>query len=85
MLEARNQLVPKTHSLNRLFALVGEDIQEIDSDLLHTLDGLYIESRYPGEFGLLPNGKPSLGDARSFYDFAVSSYETVFKQIPQQS
>lgn len=81
LLEDRNQKVPKTHSLNRLYALVGEDMQELNSDLLHTLDGLYIESRYPGEFGLLPDGKPSLEDARSFYDFAVSSYETVSKSM----
>ena len=60
-------------------------MQEFDSDMLYTLDGLYIESRYPGEFGLLPNGKPSLADVRSFYDVAVSIYETVLKQkITQQ-
>ena len=29
LLEFTNQTVPKTHSLNRLFALVNEDIQEI--------------------------------------------------------
>ena len=83
LLEAKNLKVPKTHSPNRLFALVGTGIQEIDSDLLLTLDGLYIELRYPGEFGLLPDGKPSLNDAQLFYDFAVSIYETVFQQIHQ--
>lgn len=81
LLESANQTVPKTHSLNRLFALVNKDIQEIDSELVHTLDGLYIESRYPGEFGLLPDGKPSLADARLFNDFAISVYEDVLKRI----
>jgi HEPN domain-containing protein len=81
LLESRNQDVPKTHSLNRLFALIADNIQEIPAELIHTLDGLYIDSRYPGEFGLLPDGKPSLEDAQLFYDFAVTTYQAVFKQI----
>lgn len=83
LLEFRNENVPKTHSLNRLFALIADDIQVTNTELVHTLDGLYIDSRYPGELGLLPDGKPCLEDARLFYEFAVTIYEAVFKQIPQ--
>lgn len=84
LLEYKNQTVPKTHSLNRLFTLVADDMKKIDYDLVHTMDGLYIDSRYPGDFGLLPDGKPSLEDAQLFYDFAVTIYETALKQVSQE-
>ena len=43
------------------------------------LDELYIESRYPGDMGLLPNGKPRVEDAKEFYVFASSLFEEVFE------
>lgn len=42
---------------------------------------LYIESRYPGAFGFLPEGKPSLEDVKQFYDFAKQIYEIVKKYL----
>ena len=36
----------------------------------------YIDSRYPGELGLLPDGKPSLEEAKGFYEFAKNIHET---------
>ena len=41
------------------------------------LDDLYIDSRYPGDLGLLPNGKPTLTDAEEFYEFAKDVYNKV--------
>jgi hypothetical protein len=38
--------------------------------LVKMLDSLYIEARYPGDMGLLPDGKPSLDDIMKFYNFA---------------
>ena len=46
-------------------------------EILTDLDDLYIESRYPGELGLLPNGKPTRAEAQQFYDCAKSIYEQV--------
>jgi HEPN domain-containing protein len=46
-------------------------------DYLHLLDELYIESRYPGDFSLLPSGKPTQEDAQEFYAFALSIYTMV--------
>jgi HEPN domain-containing protein len=51
----------KAHSLEMLYNLVKDKIDvQIDTELLIILDQLYIDSRYPGEMGLLPNGKPSV-------------------------
>lgn len=77
LLEEQGELVPKTHSLNRLFELTAGRITEPDADIIHALDELYIESRYPGELGLLPFGKPSLHEARIFYQVARDIFNTV--------
>ena len=42
-----------------------------------SLDSLYIEARYPGELGLLPDGRPTIDDARRFYEYAKWVFETV--------
>jgi len=78
VLEEHSRKVPKEHSTLKLYGLVKELIPlEVDREILTDLDDLYIESRYPGELGLLPNGKPTLVDAQQFYDFAKSVYEQV--------
>ena len=61
----------KTHSLETLYNLVKRKISvNLDTDILIMLDQLYIDSRYPGEMGLLPSGKPSLSEASEFFRFA---------------
>jgi HEPN domain-containing protein len=81
LLEANNEPVPKTHSLNRLFELNSGQVDEPDADIVHTLDELYIESRYPGELGLLPYGKPSVAEAQDFYKFAQMFFDTVAEKL----
>lgn len=45
---------PKVHKLQTLFALLPEKFrQDYDLVLIKTLDGLYIEARYPGGTGAL--------------------------------
>jgi HEPN domain-containing protein len=64
VLEEKSIEVPKIHSLVRLSELVSGVIGlELNKDTLKTLDELYIEARYPGELGLLPNGKPTMDEA----------------------
>jgi len=41
------------------------------------LDVLYIDARYPSEFGLLPSGKPKIEDAKEFYALAIEIYEKI--------
>jgi HEPN domain-containing protein len=78
VLEEHATKVPKEHSTLKLYGLVrGLVPLDVDMDILTDLDDLYIESRYPGEFGLLPSGKPTLADAMEFYTFAKSIYEQV--------
>lgn len=61
----------RTHSLEMLYNIVRHKILlDVNIELLIVLDQLYIDSRYPGELGLLPNGKPSLTEGNQFNNFA---------------
>jgi HEPN domain-containing protein len=61
----------KTHALETLYNTVKDRIQlKFDYDLLIILGSFYIDSRYPGEMGLLPNGKPTLKESKQFFNFA---------------
>jgi len=79
VIESKNQKVPKTHKLQQLFELVDIKIDLNDNliNLIHLLDELYIDSRHPSEFGLLPYGKPTLEDAKEFYEFALTVFDKV--------
>ena len=69
--------IPKIHKLLKLYEKVLSSLNGLDEELMSVLDGLYIESRYPGDMGLLPYGKPSLDDAKEFYAFANSVFDKV--------
>lgn len=78
VLEEHSRKVPKDHSTLRLYGLVKELASiEVDLAILTDLDDLYIESRYPGELGLLPGGKPTLEDVQDYFNAARSIYEQV--------
>ena len=80
LLEEYEIETPKIHRLLTLYGKVESFIDiEIELSLLQTLDALYIDARYPGDLGLLPNGRPSTSDAVKFYDFA----QTVFVNAPR--
>lgn len=78
--------IPKIHNLLTLFVRIeGNTSYSVDQDLLKTLDALYIDSRYPGDFGLLPNGKPDLKDAQRFFHEAREMYETIKKELSEKT
>ena len=45
--------------------------------MIEKLDKLYIDARYPGDLGLLPEGKPSKDEAKKFHEIARKLYEHV--------
>ncbi len=68
----------RTHDLLKLHQAVKNYLESaIDVEMLTELNELYISTRYPGEFGLLPNGKPAIEDAERFYEFALDIFTTV--------
>jgi HEPN domain-containing protein len=78
ILEEHGIEAPKIHNLVTLSGKVETFIREkFDMVMFKTLDSLYIDARYPGELGLLPNGKPTAEDAKKFYAFAIMVFETL--------
>jgi len=69
--------VPKQHDLIRLYKRIEFYLDIDDDSILDDLNKLYIESRYPSSFGLLPYGKPTLEDAKKFYEFANEIFDKV--------
>ena len=61
----------KTHDLVKLNDLINE-IKNlgIDENKLLIINEVYIETRYPGEFGLLPGGIPTYEQAKEFIEYA---------------
>jgi len=61
----------KTHDLIKLNGMVNE-IKNIGIDEVKLLvvNEVYIESRYPGELGLMPDGTPSNEQAGEFIEYA---------------
>ena len=52
---------------------------DVDLDIIKRLDEVYISTRYPGDLGLLPSGKPTIQDAKELFDFADAFYRNVKK------
>jgi len=68
----------RIHNLERLLEIVKNHVKiDVNIVLIEKMDKLYIDSRYPADFGLLPDGKPTIEDAEEFYDAASSIYEVV--------
>jgi len=75
----------KIHNLERLLGMVRKQISlDVDLDIIKRLDEVYISTRYPGDLGLLPSGKPTIQDAKELFDFADALYRNV-KELLEQS
>jgi HEPN domain-containing protein len=84
IIEERNLEMPRIHNLLRLHGLIKDFcFIDVDLDMLSMLDGVYTTSRYPGDWGLLTNGKPTTEIAEKFYEFAKSIYEGTIIVIGQ--
>ena len=84
LIEERGVPVRKTHSLIQLIGLVSAahpEFADIDTTIPNLLDQLYTDSRYPNEFGLLPDGKPSLTEAAGFDAFARDLFAQTQKRL----
>jgi len=74
--------VIKTHDLIKLNGMIKE-IKDlgIDEKKLIIINEVYIESRYPGELGLLPDGMPSEEQAKEFVVYAKEVKTIIMKEL----
>jgi HEPN domain-containing protein len=67
----------KSHQLESLYSKISDHISGFNESIIAELDTIYIEARYPGEMGLMPNGKPSLEEAKNYYSEALKIKEQI--------
>ena len=70
----------KTHNLKTLLASTNTNLN-INKRVFTELDQLYLDSRYPGDIGLMPFSKPSMEDAQQYLDEAKKIYQEIEKRI----
>lgn len=76
----------KIHNLERLIELVCPKINfDFDPLLVEMLDKLYIDARYPGDLGLLPQGKPTREESDKLFYFSKNVHETIKKQLSAEN
>jgi HEPN domain-containing protein len=76
----------RIHNLFKLQSKIESYITfEVDLDKLELLDKVYTSSRYPGEIGLMPDGKPALEIAQQQYVFAKYVYEKTIAMLEIQN
>ena len=62
----------KTHSIQTLFLKIENTLSfSVNELIISELDRLYLDSRYPGDFGLMPFGKPTLEEAEMYFQEAL--------------
>lgn len=73
---------PRTHDLGFLYQRLDQLNVPLKIDMadLEFLSGIYVESRYPLDVGLLPHGEPVKEDAQKALDIA----ERVFAQVEKK-
>jgi HEPN domain-containing protein len=72
----------KTHDLIKLNGMTN-DVKDLglDEKKLMTINEVYIESRYPGELGLIPDGMPSNVQVKDFLAFAKEVKLVIKKEL----
>lgn len=70
----------RTHNLQSLLSKTDEEFNlNYDETIIAEIDRLYIDSRYPGDFDLMPFGKPTINEAKAYYQQAKELKEEVEK------
>ena len=82
LIEEKDLTIPRIHSLIRLHNVIeGFLDQPINPHELLAFDSVYINSRYPSDIGLIPTGKPTLQDAKEFYESAKQIFDEISKLV----
>jgi HEPN domain-containing protein len=85
ILEEYKGQVPKMHSIITLKEQIKEFINiPVNQDIFDQLNELYIDSRYPSEIGLLPNGKPSKKEAKIFFKEANEIFQKISEKLKKE-
>jgi HEPN domain-containing protein len=71
----------KSHDLLRLKETANMFLSDAEMILLATINEVYIDARYPGDMGLMPQGKPTIAEAKRFILFSQFILERITSTI----
>jgi HEPN domain-containing protein len=81
VIEEKNLPMLKSHDLIRLSTMAEVKLDEQEIKILAIINEVYIDSRYPGDFGLMPNGKPTQKEITQFIQFTENLYTRFIQSI----
>ena len=76
--------IPKIHSVVKLYSMIPNDEKfsfNLKEDELDKVDLIYIDTRYPSGFGLLPSGFPADTDAKEIFEVAKIVYTRTIEML----
>ena len=87
ILELYDKKIPRVHDLRKLLHLLKDEgicIEfNLNEDIFDQINQVYIDTRYPGDFGLLPEGEPSKSKVVEFLDEAERIYNIAEERIEE--
>ncbi|MCJ7685723.1 MAG: HEPN domain-containing protein [Desulfobacteraceae bacterium] len=82
VLEEKENHVPRIHNIITLKGKIENYIElAVDQEIFDQLNELYIDSRYPMDLGLLPDGKPSKEIAEKFFSMATEIHKNIRRYL----
>ena len=77
IIEEKDMPSIRSHDLLRLQLIANIQLSDSETILLSMINETYIDARYPGDLGLLPNGRPTISEIGPF----IQLCETVFNRL----
>jgi len=72
----------RTHDLIKLNAIINEIKNlSIDEKKLIVINEVYMDSRYPGDLGLMPDGMPTNEQAKGFIEYVNEIKIIIFNEL----
>jgi HEPN domain-containing protein len=80
MIEEQDKPSIKSHDLLRLQINANIQLSGSETILLGMINEVYFDTRYPGDLGLLPHGKPTISEIEAF----IQLCDTIFNRLRNQ-
>ena len=86
LIENMNIRVPKVHDLEKLLGIILENGITIKTnvEMITMLNDIYIETRYPGDQGLVPDGIPSIEFMKKGHSFAEELFNEIYEKLKNE-
>ena len=83
IIEESGERSVKSHDLLRLQLNAEIHLSESETNLIGIINEVYIDARYPGDLGLLPHRKPTLGEVETFIKFCENLFSRIKLQLSE--